>query len=183
MASKRIAQSSVNWAAIAERVPEADKASYLAFKAKSDGYLRKMLASPAEPLKIDWAAYKNKVAVPGLVDNFEKMYNAIKIPYPEDKYTPAIDKHEKEIMKGIEEFKVESSVIIKEAEKRIAEINSLLPFGQMTFEDAAYIQPELTLDLQNKPSFWPHQDIDYVFDEPEAESPQIEEQKKIDAAH
>jgi F-type H+-transporting ATPase subunit d len=41
MASKRIAQSSVNWAAIAERVPEADKASYLAFKAKSDGYLRK----------------------------------------------------------------------------------------------------------------------------------------------
>lgn len=58
----------------------------------------RMLASPAEPLKIDWAAYKNKVAVPGLVDNFEKMYNAIKIPYPEDKYTPAIDKHEKEIV-------------------------------------------------------------------------------------
>ncbi|NP_001119624.1 ATP synthase, subunit d [Acyrthosiphon pisum] len=183
MASKRIAQSSVNWAAIAERVPEADKASYLAFKAKSDGYLRKMLAAPAEPLKIDWAAYKNKIAVPGLVDNFEKSYNAIKIPYPEDKYTPAIDKHEKEIIKGIEEFKAESEVIIKAAEKRIAEINSLLPFGQMTFEDAAYIQPELTLDLENKPSFWPHQEIDYINDEPEAENPQIEEQKKIDAAH
>jgi len=74
-------------------------------------------------------------------------------------------------------------VIIKEAEKRIAEINSLLPFGQMTFEDAAYIQPELTLDLENKPSFWPHQEIDYINDEPEEETPQIEEQKKIDAAH
>lgn len=86
-------------------------------------------------------------------------------------------------MKGVEEFKAESAVIIKEAEKRIAEINSLLPFGQMTFEDAAYIQPELTLDLENKPSFWPHQEIDYVFDEPEADSAQIEEQKKIDAAH
>lgn len=57
-----------------------------------------MLASPAEPLKIDWAAYKNKVAVPGLVDNFEKLYSAIKIPYPEDKYSAAIDKHEKEIV-------------------------------------------------------------------------------------
>lgn len=74
-------------------------------------------------------------------------------------------------------------MIIKDAEKRIAEINSLLPFGQMTYEDAAYIQPELTLDLENKPSFWPHQENDYVYDEPEAESPQIEEQKKIDAAH
>lgn len=41
MASKRITQSSVNWAAIAERIPEADRAAYLAFKAKSDVYLRK----------------------------------------------------------------------------------------------------------------------------------------------
>jgi hypothetical protein len=53
----------------------------------------------------------------------------------------------------------------------------------MTYEDAAYIEPELTLDLENKPSFWPHQDIDYVFDEPEEENAKIEEQKKIDAAH
>lgn len=57
-----------------------------------------MLASPAEPLKIDWAAYKNKISVPGLVDNFEKSYSAIKIPYPEDKYSSAIDKLEKDIV-------------------------------------------------------------------------------------
>jgi len=74
-------------------------------------------------------------------------------------------------------------VLIQEAENRIAEINSLLPFSQMTYEDAAYVQPELSLDLENKPSFWPHQEIDYINDEPEADSPQIEEQKKIDAAH
>lgn len=52
-----------------------------------------MLASPAEPLKIDWAAYKNKIAVPGMVDNFEKSYNAVQIPYPEDKYTAAVEKY------------------------------------------------------------------------------------------
>jgi len=57
-----------------------------------------MLASPAEPLKIDWSTYKNKVAVPGLVDTFEKAYAAVKIPYPEDKYTASIDKAEKEIV-------------------------------------------------------------------------------------
>lgn len=41
MAGKRVTQSAVNWAMIAERVPEAERASYLAFKAKSDGFLRK----------------------------------------------------------------------------------------------------------------------------------------------
>lgn len=53
----------------------------------------------------------------------------------------------------------------------------------MTYEDAAYIEPELTLDMENKPSFWPHEDIDYVFDEPEKENEKIEEQKKINATH
>jgi len=57
-----------------------------------------MLASPAEPPKIDWSLYKNKIAIPGMVDNFEKMFSAVKIPYPEDKYSAAIDKHEKEIV-------------------------------------------------------------------------------------
>lgn len=58
----------------------------------------RMLAAPSEPLKIDWAAYKNKIAVPGMVDSFEKAYNAVKVPYPEDKYSAAIDKHEKDIV-------------------------------------------------------------------------------------
>jgi len=74
-------------------------------------------------------------------------------------------------------------VIIKSSEQRIGEIGKLLPFSQMTYEDAAYLQPELTLDMENKPSFWPHEEIDFVFDEPEQSAPQIEETKKIDAAH
>lgn len=55
-----------------------------------------MLASPAEPLKIDWALYKSKIALPGLVENFEKLYSGVKIPYPEDKYSAAIDNLEKD---------------------------------------------------------------------------------------
>lgn len=69
------------------------------------------------------------------------------------------------------------------AECRIQEINNLLPYGQMTLEEAAYIEPDLVLDLENKPSFWPHQPEDYIFDEPKKDTPQIEEQKKIEGAH
>ncbi|XP_050434397.1 ATP synthase subunit d, mitochondrial-like [Adelges cooleyi] len=182
--AKRIVQSSVNWAAIAERAPETEKAAFLAFKAKSDGYLRKMLSAPAEPPKIDFAKYKSTIAVAGLVDNFEKQYSAVKIPYPEDKYTAAIINDEKKTVQEIEKFKVQSAQSIKEAELRIEEIGKLLPYSQMTYEDAAYIEPDLTIDIDNKPSFWPHTEEDYIFDEPEAaDNQQIGEQKKVDAGH
>ncbi|XP_050522108.1 ATP synthase subunit d, mitochondrial-like isoform X2 [Daktulosphaira vitifoliae] len=72
-------------------------------------------------------------------------------------------------MQEIEEFKKVAASNIKVAELRIEEIKNLLPYSQMTYEDAAYIEPDLTLDLENKPSFWPHQEIDYVFDEPQEE--------------
>lgn len=86
-------------------------------------------------------------------------------------------------LKEVEAFKVEAAEIIKTAEQRIHEIQSLLPFSQMTYEDASYVQPELVLDMENKPSFWPHSEIDYVFEEPASETEKIEEQKKIDGAH
>jgi len=41
MASKRIAQSAVNWGAMAEKVGEAQRPMFNAFKLKSDAYLRK----------------------------------------------------------------------------------------------------------------------------------------------
>lgn len=81
-------------------------------------------------------------------------------------------------MKSIEEFKAESDVIIKSAEDKITEIGKLIPFGQMTYEDASYVETDLVLDLENKPSFWPHLEEDYIFDEKEGENPQIEEPKK-----
>lgn len=41
--AKRIAQSSVNWAALAERVPAEQRGNFAAFKVKSDGYLRRLV--------------------------------------------------------------------------------------------------------------------------------------------
>ena len=41
--AKRIAQSSVNWAALAERVPAEQRVHLAAFKIKSDTYLRRLV--------------------------------------------------------------------------------------------------------------------------------------------
>jgi len=91
MAAKRIAQSAVNWGAIAEKVGESQRPMFNSFKSKSDAYLRKVLANPEAPPAIDWAFYKQKIAAPGLVDSFQKHYEALKVPYPANKVSPLID--------------------------------------------------------------------------------------------
>jgi F-type H+-transporting ATPase subunit d len=49
------------------------------------------MANPEAAPKIDWSYYKSRVAVPGMVDNFQKQYEALKIPYPADTVTPQVE--------------------------------------------------------------------------------------------
>jgi len=41
MASKRVAKATIDWTELARRVPVHQKSNLQAFRAKSDGYLRK----------------------------------------------------------------------------------------------------------------------------------------------
>lgn len=52
--------------------------------------------NPESAPKIDWAFYKNRVGIPGLVDKFQKEYESLKIDFPADKYTSLIEAQEKE---------------------------------------------------------------------------------------
>lgn len=67
-----------------------------------------MLANPEQPPKIDWALYKDKVPVSGMVANFQKQYEALKIPYPEDQQSSQVEAQWQEVKKEIEKF-VQSS--------------------------------------------------------------------------
>ncbi|KPJ16587.1 ATP synthase subunit d, mitochondrial [Papilio machaon] len=163
--AKRIAQSSVNWAALAERVPAEQKAHLAAFKIKSDGYLRRVLANPPEPPAINWSVYKQSVPIPGMVENFQKQYEALKIPYPTDTMTAQVDAQWTQVKKAIDQFVQQSNANIANFEKQVAEIKALLPYDQMTMEDFRDAYPELALDPINRPTYWPHnpeEQVDYV---------------------
>lgn len=58
--------------------------------------LRRVLTLPAETPKINFAAYKSRIAVPGMVDEFEKQYAAIQVPYPADTFSSAVDEMQKQ---------------------------------------------------------------------------------------
>lgn len=71
-----------------------------------------MLANPAEPPKINWGTYKQIVPVAGMVDNFQKQYEALKIPYPTDTLTAQVEAQWNEIKKAIDAFVRESNANI-----------------------------------------------------------------------
>merc|ERR1712037_606335 len=91
MASRRVSASTVDWAAFARKIPATQKASFTALKQKSDGFMRAVNALPAAAPKIDFETYKSKVAVAGMVDDFQKKYEALDIPYPADNVSASLD--------------------------------------------------------------------------------------------
>jgi len=164
MAARRIASSSINWSALSERVPKDQKPFYNALKARSDQYLRRVLANPEAAPKIDFAAYKSKIPIPGLVDSFQKQYDALKVPYPADKLTTAVNAQEKEMEQKVKDFIQQSNVRIQNCQAEIAKWDDVLPYEEMTMEDVKDMFPDQTLDPLRRPTFWPHtpeEQLDY----------------------
>ncbi|XP_055594916.1 ATP synthase subunit d, mitochondrial [Uranotaenia lowii] len=169
MAARRIAQSSINWASLAERVPPNQKPNLAVFKSMSDKYLRSVLANPEAPPKIDWAFYQKNVPIAGMVDKFQKAYEALQIPYPADTVTAQIDAQEKQVRDEISKFCKDSESRIADYQAQISAMKSQLPFDQMTMEDFRDAYPELALDPLNKPTFWPHNPEEQPIGAPNAE--------------
>jgi F-type H+-transporting ATPase subunit d len=125
------------------------------------------LSNPETAPKLDWAYYKARVPVAGMVDRFQKEYDGLKIAYPVDTISAQIDAQTEEVKKEISEFKKTSEQRIGAYAAQIAALEAMLPYDQMTMEDFADAHPELALDPLNKPTFWPHtpeEQLDYEGD-------------------
>lgn len=165
MAARRVTQSSVNWSALAERVSESQRTSFVAFKTKSDKYLRSVTANPEAPPAINWALYEKSIPIPGLVSSFKSQYEGTKIAYPADSYTKNVDAQESQVKKEIEDFVKSSEARIAAYKKEMDHLKSLLPFDQMTMEDFRDAFPDQALDAINKPTFWPHNPEEQIEEE------------------
>ncbi|KAM8956181.1 ATP synthase subunit d, mitochondrial-like [Lycaon pictus] len=93
---------------------------------------------PKKPPTISCTYYKANVAKAGLVDAFEKKFNDLKFPVPEDKYT---------VQARIEEY-----------EKKLEKMKNIIPFDQITMEDLNKVFPETKLD--KKYPYWSHKPIE-----------------------
>ncbi|GFT86618.1 ATP synthase subunit d, mitochondrial [Nephila pilipes] len=156
MAAKRFVKSSIDWAAFAERVPPNEKIKFQAFKAKVDGYTKKLMSYPEKQPTIDFASYRARLPHLAMVDEFEKQFKAVKISYPADKLTPLIDDQEKKVNEKIKLQKEIADLNCKYYEKQLQWWKNMMPFDEMTMDDYKDYFPDSDSHVYDKPNFWPH---------------------------
>merc|ERR1712025_663426 len=91
MAARRVTSTAIDWVKFADKIPAAQQPAFQAFKNKHGEYLKAVNALPEAPPKIDFAGYANKIAVAGLVEEFQKKYESLEIPYPKESLSVTFD--------------------------------------------------------------------------------------------
>lgn len=156
MAARRISKSAVDWIAFAERVPANQRDAFRALKQKSDDFMARVHQHPEAMGSIDFAFYRQRLANPAIVDDMEKGFKALSIPYPTDpdNIKAEVDQLEqqaaadtKDDVKKLKDFIVQSQDVVKT-------LDAMAPLNQITHEVYYEYFPDEHENLQE--SFFPH---------------------------
>ena len=78
-----------------------------------------VLSYPENPPQINFKEYESKVRDPKLVQQLEKAYKSVKIPYPKDNLSHEVDEQEAEFKKQADTYFELANTKILEAEKLV----------------------------------------------------------------
>jgi len=137
MAAKRVAATALDWGVLTAKIPAENKAAFSALKMKVDKHLRAVNHLPAALPALDFEAYRSKIAVAGMVDNFEKQYKALEVPYPSDQgKLGEIDAQAVQQKARFTKFVADSNARITGYSSELAKWEAMMPVEEMTLEEA-----------------------------------------------
>merc|ERR1711862_210680 len=157
--SKEGRQFSINWAELSKKIPDAQRGAFAALKARSDASLRSINSLPEALPAIDWAVYQGRVA-PAIVDDFQKKYEGLSVPYPADTLAGSIASQAVEQKAAYEKFVKDSGLRTATFKEELAKWTAMMPVSEMCKEEVMQAVPELTPEHQpGNPQFWPFDEV------------------------
>ncbi|KAL4240311.1 Atp5hp [Mactra antiquata] len=169
MAAKRVARSAVNWAGLAEKVPVGQREAFRNLKATTDKYIQEIADLPETLPKINFAEYQRRVANTALVTQFEKLYQALEVPYPKDSANTSakLQAAEKAELQKKDVFVATKNLRSQELNKVLEALDSVPPPEKMTKQMFNYYFPQAAINPNREnPGFYPR-DRSFQFDSPE----------------
>merc|ERR1712088_100264 len=134
MATKRVAATAVDWAEFARKIPPANKGAFQALKTKQDSFVRTINQLPDSLPAIDFAAYRGRIA-PAMVDDFEKKYKGLEIPYPKDTTAAELAGEGAKQKAAYEKYVAESQARCGTVTTELAKWEGMMPVEEMNKED------------------------------------------------
>ncbi|XP_060562173.1 ATP synthase subunit d, mitochondrial-like [Ruditapes philippinarum] len=159
MAARRVTKSAVDWVALQSKVPSKQTDAYRVLKSHSDKYISRVAELPESLPKIDFGEYKRRIASPAFVDEFEKLYNAMEVPYPKDpaNQKAKFDSEEKVALQEKDAFVAASQAKLKGLNEILSAIASIPPPEKMTMQMYNHYFPEAAINPNRaNPGFAPH---------------------------
>ena len=143
MAGRKVGQKVVNWVKITDVLSAEAKVPVLALKGRFEARQARLSAYPDQLQPIDWSYYKDSIKRPGLVEDFEKQYAALKVPYPPDTFSKELtEKFERAEKMSLDAIK-ESKETLERLTKELETIKAQKPIEEMTVDEYLADKPEL----------------------------------------
>ncbi|CAI8053209.1 ATP synthase subunit d, mitochondrial [Geodia barretti] len=140
---RKAGQLVVDWARMAGRISEEGRARFSQLRGRYEACKTSLNSYPEKPQPINWDHYRQNIAIPGLVESFQKQYGGLSVPHPKDTTSASIDKREREVEVIVQETLAKSKEKMKEWQEELAALKAQKPFEDMTIQEYLEDKPEL----------------------------------------
>merc|ERR1712193_357783 len=144
MATRQVAARTVNWAALAARVPKDGKsaAGFEELRIKFETSKGTLNMMPEKPTPINWDHYSSVVKNKELFEKFQSAYAELEVPYPEDDFSAEIEAKRAEAEAQDAHTRAELADGVAQAEASIAAITGIKAYEAMTWDEYCELNPK-----------------------------------------
>eukprot|EP00118_Oscarella_pearsei_P028838 m.3058 g.3058 ORF g.3058 m.3058 type:complete len:155 (+) comp9034_c0_seq1:208-672(+) len=145
----RAGRAVIDWVRIASRVPASEKGALAAFRAKHENLQAALSGYPEDKNRIEWSHYREKIGDKNFVERFAKEFEALKVPFPQDKESTKISQAEKEAEAEAQETIKQSKQNALALQKELEELKAQKSFEDMTADEYLQDKPELKKQIDD----------------------------------